>query len=96
MISLPHEVDENVLRQSMQNMSGMDQLISINSQRPFVYNNVDINALGEESRLLSEHKMRQSFSRAPGESKSLSEKALGRLGCCSGTSNDNNGACQLF
>ena len=81
----------------MANMSGMDQLVCINSSKPFVYNNMDIHALGEESRLMSENKLRQSFSRAPGESKSLSEKALGRLGCCNGTSyNDNNGGCQLF
>ena len=95
MIYKPHDIDENVLRQSMQNMSGIDQLCSINSQRPFIYKNIDINAIGEESRLQSEHKMRLSMSRAPGEV-SLSEKALGRLGCCNGTSNDNNGVCLLF
>ena len=44
MIRQPNEIDEQILRQSLQNVSGIDQLCSINSQRPFVYNNMDLNS----------------------------------------------------
>ena len=62
-----------------------------------MYNNMDLSTQSECNRLMSEQKIRLSMSKAPGEyGQGLSNKALGRLGCCGGTNDDNNDLCILF
>jgi len=48
------QVDEQVMLQSMHNLSSLDQMVQMNSSRPFIYNNVNVTATGEDSRLMSE------------------------------------------